>query len=555
MQEALRMQEAPRKQDAARAQDAPPMAEPARYAGLFGRDGRTPDSFWTSLRYFNIYRIAVAALFLGITLFYGDALNLGSYRLNFFRVVCVAYLAAALVFHSLLRNLRDLFNLQLSAHLSLDIVAITLLMYASGGIHSGLGVMLLIALTGAALVAPRTLALLYAALAAIALLLEQGYWVLRFDAPTQNFLQPALLAIGCFASAGVTGWLAQRVAANERLARQRGQALETQLRVNQLVIADMQDGVLVLDRDGRVAQHNPQAQRLLGAGSLQGAELARLLPGFGERWRAWRDGDAAAARSELELRGRGLRLRLMETGAAEQLAVLFVEDTTRSRDEAQQLKLAALGRLTANIAHEIRNPLSAISHAAELLGEENRERDRGRLTRIIHDNTLRLERLVSDVLQLNRRDRAAADRVALAAWLAVFIEDFCANEAVPPGRIALEAARDATLEFDREHLRQVLWNLLRNAVRHACHEPGSVRIVLNDYADQVELNVVDDGPGVAREMRGQLFEPFFTTESKGTGLGLYLARELCAANRATLEYVDDMPGAHFRLICRKALAA
>jgi len=125
------------------------------YSGLFARDERTPDSFWISLRYFNVYRMAVATLFLGITLFYGDALNLGSYRLGFFRGVCVAYLALALVFHSLLRNLRDLFNLQLSAHVTLDIVAITLLMYASGGLRSGLGVMLLIALTGAALVAPR----------------------------------------------------------------------------------------------------------------------------------------------------------------------------------------------------------------------------------------------------------------------------------------------------------------------------------------------------------------------------------------------------------------
>ena len=531
------------------------MQEAPRYSGLFGRDHRTPDSFWISLRYFSLYRMAVAALFLGITLFYGDSLNLGSHRLNFFRLVCVAYLMLGVVFHSLLRNLRDLFNLQLSLHLALDILAITLLMYASGGIQSGLGVMLLIALTGAALVAPRRLSLLYAALAAIALLLEQSFWVLRFDAPTANYLQPGLLAIGCFASAGVTGWLAQRVAANESLARQRGRALETQLRVNQLVIADMQDGVLVLDRDGRVAQHNPQAQRLLGAGSLLGAELARLLPGFGERWQAWRTGDAAAAQSDLELRGRGLRLRLMQTGAAEELAVLFVEDTTRSRDEAQQLKLAALGRLTANIAHEIRNPLSAISHAAELLDEEQRERDRERLTRIIRDNTLRLERLVSNVLQLNRRDRAAADRIALNAWLAAFVEDFAANESVPRGRIALETAREAIVEFDREHLRQILWNLLRNAVHHAREEAGSVRIALNAYADQVELNVIDNGPGVARVNQGQLFEPFFTTESKGTGLGLYLARELCAANRAALEYVDDMRGAHFRILCREAGAA
>ena len=381
--------------------------------------------------------MAVAALFLGITLFYGDALNLGSYRLGPVpRRLRRLPGARAWCSTACCATCSDLFNLQLSAHLALDIVAITLLMYASGGIRSRPG-------RDAADRAHRRGAggaaapgLLYAALAAIALLLEQTYWVLRFDAPEANYLQPALLAIGGFAGAGMVSWLAQRVAANESLARERGRALETQLRVNQLVIADMQDGVLVLDRDGRVAQHNPQAQRLLGAGALRGAELARLLPGFAERWRAWREGDARAARLELDLHGRGLRLRLMETGAAEQLAVLFVEDTTRSREEAQQLKLAALGRLTANIAHEIRNPLSAISHAAELLDEEQRERERGRLTRIIHDNTLRLERLVSDVLQLNRRDRAAADRLALEAWLPAFVEDFCANESVPAERIA-----------------------------------------------------------------------------------------------------------------------
>jgi two-component system sensor histidine kinase PilS (NtrC family) len=532
-----------------------PREDSLRYARLFGRDLRTPDSFWISLRYFNLYRMAVAALFLGITLFYGDTLNLGSHALNFFRAVCIAYLVLGVVFQSLLRNLRDPFNLQLSAHVAVDVVALTLLMYASGGLRSGLGVMLLISLTAAALVAPRRLALLYAALAAIALLLDQGYWVLAYDAPEVSFFQPGLLALGGFAIAGLTSWLAQRVAANEGLARERGRALETQLRINQLVIADMQDGVIVLDRDARVVQHNPQAQRLLGEEALRGAEFARLLPGFGERWQDWRGGDAAAGRAELETRGRGLRLRLMETGAAEQLAVLFVEDTTRSREEAQQLKLAALGRLTANIAHEIRNPLSAISHAAELLNEEARQPDRARLTRIIHDNTQRLDRLVADVMQLNRRDCANAERVALNTWLAGFVEDFAAVEALAPGRIRVEGGREATIEFDREHLRQVLWNLLSNAVRHAREAPGSVRLVLGAYGDQVELSVIDDGPGVPRASQGQLFEPFFTTESKGTGLGLYIARELCAANRAALEYVDDMRGAHFRIVCRAAPAA
>jgi len=523
------------------------------YSGLFARDEGTPESFWISLRYFNLYRMAVAALFLGLTLFYADALNLGSHRLEAFRYAAGAWLVLGGMFHSVLRHLREQFNLQLSVHVFLDIVAITVLMFASGGLRSGLGAMLLISLIGAALVAPRRLALLYAALATIALLLEQSYWVLQFDAPEASYLQPGLLAIGCFAIAGVTSWLAQRVAASEHLARLRGRELATQMRVNQLVIQDMQDGVLVLDAHGRVVQFNPRAQRLLGAEALHGADIGRLAPGAAARWRAWRaNGDSAP--SEIELRGRGLRLRMMEAGADEDLSVVFVEDTTRATEEARQLKLAALGRLTANIAHEIRNPLAAISHAAELLGEEQRVGDRERLCRIINDNTRRLERLVADVLQLNRRDRAAAEPIELAGWLQQFVEDFAMNESVPRETMAVEAARPVQVQFDREHLRQVLWNLLRNAVRHARPGPGSVRIALGAFAGQVEINVIDNGPGVPRGDQPNLFEPFFTTDSKGTGLGLYLARELCGANRADLEYVDGAQGAHFRVVCREAAA-
>jgi two-component system, NtrC family, sensor histidine kinase PilS len=525
------------------------------YSRLFLPGDRTPESFWISLRYFNLYRIVVAALFLGSTLIYDDALSLGSQSLELFRYVSGGYLFLGIVFHGVLRNLRDKFNLQLSLQVFVDIVALTILMYASGGVRSGLGVMLLISLTAAALVAPRRLTFLYAALAAIALLLEQSYWVLVFDAPTANYLQPGLLAIGCFASAGITGWLAQRVAANEMLARMRGRALEIQMRVNQLVIEDMHDGVMVLDQDGRVVQHNPQAQRLLGLDPLLDAELSRLLPGFAEHWSAWRAGGGDAGGADFELHGRGIRLRLLETGADEDYRVLFIEDMTRSREQAQQLKLAALGRLTANIAHEIRNPLSAISHATELLSEEKRERDRQRLYRIIHDNSQRLERLVGDVLQLSRRDRVKGERIQLNRWLMGFLEEFVANESVPPERFVIETGRDACVSFDREHLRQVLWNLLRNAVRHASDAPRSIRIVVKAFGDQVELNVIDNGPGVKPENQGQLFEPFFTTESKGTGLGLYLARELCAANRASLEYVDDARGAHFRILCKEAQVA
>jgi two-component system sensor histidine kinase PilS (NtrC family) len=502
---------------------------------------RIPEAFWISLRYFNYYRIALAAVFLGTALVYDDAANLGARSLELFRYFAAGYLFCAVLVHGLLRDVHQKFELQVSLQVCLDIVAITLLMYASGGIKSGLGVMLLISLTGAAIVAPRRLTYLYAALATIALLLEQGYWVLEHDAPTASFLQPGLLAIGYFAIAGVTSWLAARVAANERLARQRGRELATQTRVNQLVIEDMNDGVLVLDRAGRVVQHNPQAQQLLGAASLLGTRIATLVPGF-------------AGSAEIEVGGRDIRLRPLERGA-EEFSVLLVEDTTRAREQAQQLKLAALGRLTANIAHEIRNPLAAISHATELLSEEKRNDDRERLTRIIRDNAGRLERLVSDVLQLNKRDRVSAAPLSLHAWLGAFVAEFVANEQIPAQRIILEMRRESWIEFDREHLHQVMWNLLRNATRYARAEPGAIRVRLDGYGDRVELSVIDNGPGVPRAIRGQLFEPFFTTEAKGTGLGLYLARELCAANRATLEYVSDGAGAHFRIRCRQVQPA
>jgi two-component system sensor histidine kinase PilS (NtrC family) len=506
----------------------------------------TPQSFWTSLRYFNLYRMVLAGIFLGTTLLYGDSFELGLHSLKWFRYFAAGYLFAAIVLHIVLRDLRDKFELQLSAQAFLDIVAITLLMWASGGMRSGLGVMLLISLTAAAIVAPRRLAYLYAALGSIAVLLEQSYWVLELDQPTALYLQPGLLAIAYFATAGVTSWLATRVAANERLARQRGRQLATQTRVNQLVIEDMHDGVLVVDRAGRVVQHNPQAQQLLGGANLLGLGLPAVVPGY--RGSPDETGD-------FQVSGRDVRVRPLDSRVGEELSVLLIEDTTRAREQAQQLKLAALGRLTANIAHEIRNPLAAISHAAELLREEKRAEDRDRLTRIIHDNSMRLDRLVSDVLQLNRRDRVSAAPLRLQPWLADFIAEFVANEGVAPERLALETRRESWVEFDREHLHQVMWNLLKNAVRHASGEPGSVRIVLDGYADRVELSVIDNGPGVPAAIQGQLFEPFFTTEAKGTGLGLYLARELCAANRATLEYVNDLPGAHFRIRCRQAKAA
>ncbi|MCX7892382.1 MAG: ATP-binding protein [Burkholderiales bacterium] len=511
--------------------------------------GEVPESFWTSLKYFNVYRLIVAALFLATAFVHPDLLDLGGADRRLFAVTAAAYLAVAAGFHlALLRAPRN-FTFQVTAQVMADIAAIAVLMYASGGFKSGLAVMLLISLAGAALVSGGLLTLFYAAVASIAVLVEQALQVLVHDASTANFVQPGLLAIGYFATASITNRLAQRVILNERVARQRAAELANQLRINDLVIQDVQDGVLVVDGNGLVRQANRRAEALAGRGGAELEQLDGYWPELAVSLDAWRGGTGASV-ATVTTPGAGGPVRARFTDAGVQggcITVVFLEDLSKLEEQARQLKLAALGRLTANIAHEIRNPLSAITHAADLLREENRAPPRERLTRIIRDNAYRLDRMVRDIMELNRRDRAHREPIRLAGFLATFVDEFAQAERVPAEGIVLECRSEPVLEFDRVHLNQVLWNLVRNAWRHSSKSPGCVRIVVDRTGARAELHVVDDGPGVPRELVPQLFEPFFTTFSSGTGLGLYIARELCAANGVALDYVVRDRGADFRI--------
>jgi two-component system sensor histidine kinase PilS (NtrC family) len=234
--------------------------------------------------------------------------------------------------------------------------------------------------------------------------------------------------------------------------------------------------------------------------------------------------------------------------------LVFLEDTGRLQEQARQLKLAALGRLTANIAHEIRNPLSAINHAGELLQEECVDHTSARLLRIVLDNTKRVERIVSDVLELGRRDRAHRERIDLRQTLPILIEEYTVKENVVSGVVRFEFSGAMTMFFDRSHFHQVVWNLLGNALRYSKGLEGSVLLRVQDgtRAGWVDFHVIDDGDGVDESHREQIFEPFFTTHNRGTGLGLYIARELCDANGAQLELLSCQPGADFCISGRAA---
>jgi two-component system sensor histidine kinase PilS (NtrC family) len=523
------------------------------------QSARVNDAYWRSLHYFNLYRLAVAAIILAGHLFFGQRIIVGQSHPLLFIGASLIYLSFGSIMMFTIAARRPRFEMQLSLQVLADVVLITILMYASGGLGSGLGLLMLITLAASSLIAHGRMAMFHAAVATIAVLLEESYsaWL---SGASPEYLQAALLSTSFFAVAGLTYYLAKRLTATEELVRQRSIDLANLDQVNQLVIQDMQDGVLVVDGKGFVRQVNARAEGILGPlmGPRGAVSLHDYAPDLARNFDEWREsGDI----NLLPLRAsevRPFRARFIPVRGDKRLGtVIFLEDMKRIESQAQQLKLAALGRLTANIAHEIRNPLSAIGHAAQLLQEEeNRDPTEKRLLEIIRDNTYRLDRMVQDILQLNRKDRGNPETIALAGYLANFADEFCQVEKIPRESLLIESEAGLTLVFDRYHLHQVLWNLCRNAWRHGSQRPGAIRLVVSRGLAEnvVQLDVIDDGPGVPPETQAHLFEPFFTTESTGTGLGLYIARQLSEANGASLDYIEVAPGGQFR-ICGKGDAS
>lgn len=500
--------------------------------------------YWRSLSYFTLYRLILASLFLFLAATVGAQLTLGERNWKLFVAACVIYAMAAAVSFVLVKLRHPRFTVQLALLIAVDIAGLSVISYASGGIQSSVGLLLLISLAAAGMVSRGRITLFFAALASIAALLEHAYAVFHDAADVTQFIQVGLLCVAYFAVAWLAHTLAKYAVASQQLAQRRGHDLASLSEANRLVMRDMQDGVLVVDEEGRVMQMNPGAERLLHKSISPGASLADNFPILFGQYALWKQ-SGEASREILQLGG-GVQVRLRFVPIARDAAhgaVIFLEDMQRVQDEARQIKLAALGRLTANIAHEVRNPLSAISYATELLRDESEADRRQRMLQIVLDNTQRINRIVQDVMQLNRRDRAQPETFELDAMLRVFVEEFVLAERVDPGVIELASAPGIMVSFDRGHLRQVLWNLCGNALRHGRGQAGSLRLVVRPVDGRALLEVRDDGAGVPVEHRGKLFEPFFTTATEGSGLGLYIARELCEANGALLEYCPSQAAA------------
>jgi two-component system, NtrC family, sensor histidine kinase PilS len=499
------------------------------------------ESLWRSISIFNLYRLILGGVLLLVPTLFGALFPLNEhYKAHFFWVAVVyTLLVLVSVLAVWLRKLRT--TQQLAFQIGTDIAAVALLTYFGGGIQSNLGLLLLVSLALAGMIVRGRITLFFAALASIAMLLEHGYSVLTGDATVTQFLQVGILSTTYFAVAWLAHTLSKYAVASEKLAFRRGVDLSNMAEANRLMIQDMPDGVLVVDERGIVRQSNPGAARLLDYDFPENgrAHLAVCSPLLEAMFAAWRQ-NKALGQEVLRLPGavHPVRVRFLPVQREGFWgAVIVLEDMQRAQEQAQQVKLAALGRLTASIAHEVRNPLSSISYATELLKEQKHDSAQARLFQIIQDNTMRLNHIVQDVMQVNRRDRVQVERLNLAEYLEELIDNLCLAEQVSRSVFELRADPACMIRFDRGHFEQVLWNLCRNALHYSQKQPGSVRLrAFNSDDGRTVLEVSDDGTGVPGDMVQKLFEPFFTTNTGGTGLGLYIARELCEANGAMIEY-------------------
>ena len=508
----------------------------------------------------GIYRAVCGAALLGTALLL-DLKVLGISAPNLFLTYSTIYFIFGLAAFWIVQ--RETLPLSLpslvSALLTGDILCIALVMVAGGTTGGSLPILLFPQLAASGWLLRTQTAFFHAAFASFILLGLDVWRMLQGQVSGAQPFQTGLIGFGYFATIGIAVALGRYTKASEELATQRGIDVANLEQVNRLIIQDMQDGVLVVDLNGVVRGHNAQVTRLLGGfGRMRGGmRLAEFSSTLHDYWRRWQeDYTEALPPFKVESTQRLLRVRLVRIGSGLNGGTLiYLEDLGRAQTEAQQMKLAALGRLTASIAHEVRNPLSAINQAAQLLEEDAIVPPAGaRLLGMIRNNARRIDRIVGEVLQLNRRDRQQPEVVTLVEFMHSLIDEIVQAENMPPSAIVVLVPNDVRVMFDRGHLNQIVWNLVRNAWQHCQKKEGSIRIAARPgyMGDAIICELADDGPGIPAELRPQIFEPFFTTRPGGTGLGLYIARELADANGAALELLPRGPGAYFRLTMKRA---
>ena len=472
----------------------------------------------------------------------------GSLSPGLYTTAALVYLATSIpLVGSLSTRLNESQTLMLLVFL-VDIVAITLLADSSGGMTSGLPALLVITVAASAvLISNRKLAMLVAAVSVLAILLDTAWLIMRDVLNIGSLFPAGLLGLLVFGVALMVQTIAHRLGRAEELARNRSSDLYNLQRLNEQIVQHMQTGILLVNNEGLVRVMNKSAMRLLTPErqitEQQGGQLEDYCVKLADQFKQWEhSGRHRATPFTVAEGGNPLIANFQELQPrVNHESLVFVDDYTPVTQHAQSLKLNSLGRLTASIAHEIRNPLGAISHAAQLLQESpDLIPSDNRMADIIQHHSERVNRIVESVMQISRREPPKPEQQSLAPWLSEFDREYL-NALNRPAEVTIDCDyKELLIDFDPENLQRVFTNLLDNALRHSKQETGKetarIHIDIDSTLHQYQINMIDNGSGVAFADRAKLFEPFFTTMSEGSGMGLYLCKELCEINNADLDY-------------------
>ena len=504
------------------------------------------------LRLYHLYRLSVGIILVLLISSNMDNRLLTAANDDWLRNGSWLYLVLNILLVVFLANTRR--PAQLVSLALVDILLLCGLFYAGGGVASAIGNLLIVSVAISNALLRGRIGLLIAAVGALGTVGLSFILNLSHPASPNDYLQVGTLGALCFAAALLVQGLVRRLEVSENLAEQRASEVVGLEALNALILQRMRTGILVLDDQRRVQLANHSALSLLGCDPLEGQRIDSCCPALVDRLLEWMNNPTLRAQS-LRIPDNGVELQpsfIALDPSSHHQTLVFLEDTAQIAQHAQQLKLAGLGRLTAGIAHEIRNPLGAISHAAQLLreSEELNGADR-RLTQIIQDHSQRMNRVIENVLQLSRRQQTIAQRLDLKPWLEQIVAE-TRERSIDRQHIHLHIGPgEVKTLMDPDQLTQVLDNLVRNAWRHSAQAHDQAQVWLELFVDPDSqlpvIEVRDDGPGVAPDQQAHLFEPFFTTSAQGTGLGLYLSRELCESNQARLDFKPRQGGGCFRI--------
>ena len=517
---------------------------PSLIANLESAPGR-------ELYFFSLYRVLEAGILAGL-LFSPLSEMLGQPRAPMLgTAVAVGYLLFATIMLLLGRKERWLVPLALVG-VCVDIVVAVLITYALPEATAGIAMLLLFNVAAAALLLPFRLAVGIAVLAAVAMSLEFLVGVFGFSSSERPVAEVIMFAVTYLAVGYLAAQTGQRARSSQALAEQRGVEVANLFEVNELIIRRMRTGVLVVDAENRVKLANEAASLLIGedggenSNDGKGLHLPQVAPELARRLQQWRNGwqndesPLQLSPDQPEVQPRFARLLV-----GSELSLVFLDDATVVSRRAESLTLSALGRFSASLAHEIRNPLAAINYAVQLL-EESRsiiDGDR-RLLQIIHQQCQRTNGIVESVLGLARRERASPEHVELNNFAQRFVDEYRQSMSIETDSLeTVIGSRAVPALVDLRHLQQIVTVLVQNALNYGRLPGESARVRLRVFQAENHpmIDVLDRGPGIPEAVAAQLFRPFYTTSEHGTGLGLYIARELCRANQASLEYVA-VPG-------------